>query len=229
MKKNIKNIKNIMLIFVSVILSLVYIFNYEVIGDIYNLAIGKVSKNFGNDLGRDLDYDGDNDSGVVLNSIVGGNGDDYGKSIYVDNSNKVYITGCSSNGSNLNMYVIRLNENGSMDSTFGRKGKVVINNIAGGNSYDYGQSIYVDGNNRIYVTGWSDNGKNNDVYVIRLNEDGSMDNTFGKKGKVVINNIASSNSDDYAYSIYVDNSGKIYITGDSYNGSNLDMYVLKIE
>jgi hypothetical protein len=56
-----------------------------------------------------------------------------------------------------------------------------------------------------------------------------MDNAFGREGKLIINNIAGGNSDDYAYSIYVDNSGKIYITGDSYNGSNLDMYVLKIE
>ncbi|MGC8734624.1 MAG: delta-60 repeat domain-containing protein, partial [bacterium] len=191
MKKNIKNIKNIMLIFVSVILSLVYIFNYEVIGDIYNLAIGKVSKNFGNDLGRDIDYDGDNDSGVVLNSIVGGNGDDYGKSIYVDNAGKIYVTGCSSNGSNLNMYVIRLNKDGSMDNTFGKKGKVVINKIAGNNSYNFGNSIYVDNEGKIYVTGDSYNGSGNyDVYVIRLNEDGSMDNAFGREGKLIINNIA---------------------------------------
>ncbi len=32
-----------------------------------------------------------------------------------------------------------------------------------------------------------------DMYVIRLNSDGSIDNSFGVNGKVVVNNIAGGN------------------------------------
>ncbi|MGC8734336.1 MAG: delta-60 repeat domain-containing protein, partial [bacterium] len=109
--------KNIVLILLAAILSLV------------SIVIGKISNNFGTNLGRDLDNDGDNDAGVVINNIAGGNGDDGGNSLYVDNSGKIYVTGYSWNGSNWDMYVIRLGSNGNMDNTFGSNGKIVIKNI----------------------------------------------------------------------------------------------------
>ncbi|MGC8816118.1 MAG: hypothetical protein ACP5O4_08040, partial [bacterium] len=72
--------KNIVLILLAAILSMV------------SIVIGKISNNFGTNLGRDLDNDGDNDAGVVINNIAGGNGDDTGSSLYVDNVGKIYVT-----------------------------------------------------------------------------------------------------------------------------------------
>ncbi len=70
-------------------------------------AIGKVSNTFGTPLSRDIDGDTDNDSAVVLNNIAGGSGYDYGYSIAIDGSGKVYITGESLNASsNSDAYVI---------------------------------------------------------------------------------------------------------------------------
>jgi len=178
-------------------------------------------------LNRDIDQDGDNDVVSIFHNIAGGNQDDYGNSLHVDRRGKIYVTGYSYNGSNYDMYVIRMNNDGSLDTSFGTNGKVVVNNIAGGNGWDSGNSIYVDSNGKVYVTGYSSNGSNEDMYVIRLNSDGSMDNTFGTNGKVVVNNIAGGNW-DYGISIYVDSNGKVYVTGYSSNGSNEDMYVIKI-
>ena len=129
---------------------------------------GKVSNTFGNPLNRDIDNDGDNDAAAIFNNIAGGNNWDIGNSIYVDSNGKVYVTGDSWNGSNWDMYVIRLNSDGSMDNTFGTNGKVVVNNIAGGNDDGYGYSVYVDSNGKVYVTGYSDNGSNWDMYVIEI-------------------------------------------------------------
>jgi len=70
-------------------------------------VIGKVSNTFGNPLSRDIDGDGDNYTGVILNNIAGGSGD-WGNSIAIDGSGKVYVTGWSSNGFNYDAYVIKI-------------------------------------------------------------------------------------------------------------------------
>ena len=210
-------------------------------------AIGKVSNTFGTPLNRDIDNDGDSDACVVVNNIADGNSDDVGRSVYVDSSGKVYVTGYSKNvDDNGDMYVIKLNNDGNLDTSFGNKGKVVVNNIAGGNGWDRGNSLYVDKNGKVYVTGYSKNTKGNfDMYVIRLRNDGIIDNTFGSPlgrdinedgindNAVIISNIAGGNGYDYGYSLYVDSSGKVYVTGssyngNSYNGSSSDMYVIRL-
>ncbi len=86
--------------------------------------------------------------------------DDVGNSLTIDSTGKIYVTGYSSNGSNCDMYVIRLNSDGSIDNSFGVNGKVVVNNIAGGNGYDEGNSLTIDSTGKIYVTGCSYNGSN---------------------------------------------------------------------
>jgi hypothetical protein len=70
-----------------------------------NSTGGKVSNNFGTNLGIDLDSDGDKDAAVVINNIAGGN-DDIGNSIYIDNKGKIYVTGWSYNGRD--MYVLKI-------------------------------------------------------------------------------------------------------------------------
>ncbi len=73
-----------------------------------NVAIGRVSNDFGNQLNRDIDGDGDNDAAAVFHSIAGGKGDDIGLSLYVDSNGKIYVTGGSWNGRNYDMYVIKI-------------------------------------------------------------------------------------------------------------------------
>ena len=237
-KEGIK-LLNLILMIRIIVITLVIVVLFESCGGYSSLmggigggifsAIGKVSNTFGTPLGRDIDSDGDNDSAFVIDNIAGGNMGDVGNSIYVDSNGKIYVTGYSLNGSNEDMYVIRLNNNGSMDMTFNGSGKVVLNSIAGGNGSDIGNSIYVDSSGKIYVTGDSYNGSSNyDMYVIRLNSNGSLDSSFGVGGKVVVNNIAGGNGYDYGNSIYVDSSGKVYVTGRSWNGSNDDMYVIRL-
>jgi uncharacterized delta-60 repeat protein len=138
------------------------------------------------------------------------------------------MTGCNNSSSNLSGYSPAT---GVLDTTFDGDGIVVHNNAAGGNSYDGGDSIYVDSNGKIYVTGYSINSSGNqdneDMVIWRYNSDGSLDKTFGNGGIVVHNNAAGGNDYDYGYSIYVDGNGKIYVTGSSYNGKNADMVIWK--
>jgi len=107
---------------------------------------------------------------------------------------------------------------GELDKSFGKGGVVVDNNAAGGNSDDRGNSIYVDSKGRIYVTGWSVNRNGDEDMVIwRYNEEGKLDKTFGEGGIVVYNGAAGDYAMDIGLSMYVDNKGRIYVTGRSGN------------
>jgi uncharacterized delta-60 repeat protein len=149
----------------------------------------------------------------------------YGNSIYVDSNKKIYVVGYSWNRKNYDMIILKYNNDGTLDKTFGSGGIVSYNNAAGENWHDYGNSMYVDSNGKIYVVGSSWNGKNFDMVIWKYNNDGSLDNTFGKRGYVVNNNAAGGNGDDKGKSIFVDNNGKIYVTGKSWNGFNFDMVI----
>jgi uncharacterized delta-60 repeat protein len=116
---------------------------------------------------------------------------------------------------------------GELDKSFGEGGVVVDHNAAGGNSADGGNSIYVDKKGRVYVTGYSKNRNGDyDMVIWRYNGDGSIDKTFGEGGIVVHDNAAGGKGWDEGASIYVDNKGRIYVTGWSKNrNGDLDMVI----
>ncbi len=192
--------------------------------DIYVIRLnnnGKVDNTFGSSLGRDIDLDGVNDSGFIINNISGTRVSS-SDSIALDSTGKVVITGRSFNGRNYEMYVLKLNPDGSIDIGFGNNG--VVFGITGGNGFDSRSAMVLDNFDKIYLTGQD---INSDVYLIRLNSNGSLDTTFGNNGKVLVNNIIGSY--DRGNSLCLDNQGKIYVTGDSDNVGNWEMYVLQIE
>ncbi len=182
----------------------------------YIPAKGELDKSFG-------------EGGVVVdNNAAGGNSSDGGYSIYVDKKGRVYVTGYSRNrNGDYDMVIWRYNKEGKLDKSFGDGGIVVDNNAAGGNSDDYGKSIYVDKKGRVYVTGSSVN-KNGDYDMViwRYNEEGKLDKSFGDGGIVVDNGAAGGKGSDIGYSIYVDKKGRVYVTGWSKNrNGDLDMVI----
>jgi uncharacterized delta-60 repeat protein len=187
-------------------------------GSGYSSAIGELDTSF--------NPNGQTPGIVVHNNTTGTNSEEIGKSIYVDNTGNIYVTGYSNHGGNPDMVIWKYNSSGSLDSSFNSTGTtpgiVVHHNAAGGFAMDYGNSIYVDSNGNIYVTGHSWNGSNFDMVIWGCNSSGSID------GIVVHNNAAGGNVHDYGNSVYVDNTGNIYVTGSSMNrNSNYDMVIWK--
>ncbi len=130
---------------------------------------------------------------------------DEGKSIYVDSSGKIYVTGFSGRG----MVIWRYNVYGILDKTFGNNGIVVFDK----SSWSIGNSIYVDKNGKIYVTGCRSNSSGNfNMMIWKYNRDGKLDKTFGNGGIVVYNDSYKEKCYD-GKSIYVDSNGKIYVAG----------------
>jgi uncharacterized delta-60 repeat protein len=197
----------------------IYVTGYSSNGSNYDMVIWRYNSNGT----LDTSFNG---TGIVVHNGVA---DDEGRSIYVDSTGKIYVTGYSwTSSGNYDMVIWRYNSNGTLDTSFNGTGIVVHHNAAGGNSHDEGNSIYIDTTGKIYVTGFSKNSSGNEDMVIwRYNSDGSLDTSFGNGGIVVHNNAAGGAVHDEGNSIYVDSTGKIYVTGFSWNGRNLDMVIWK--
>ena len=95
---------------------------------------------------------------------------------------------------------------GAKDSTFGTDGVV---KLAVQNDADTGFRATLAADGKILITGYSDNSENNDLTVIRLNYDGSVDDTFGTNGSVSFD----ISGGDYGYGIVSLSDGKILVGG----------------
>ena len=168
--------------------------------------------------------DGTLDTGFGTNGAYvydSGNGTEGGYAIAVQSDNKILLAGESSNGSDGDVIVIRLDSNGNLDPNFGKNG---IYTYDGGNGYDAIVDILVQPDDSIVMCGSSNNGTDNDLIVIRLNANGTTDTAFGSNGVATYH---KSDSHDTALRLTVQNDGKILVTGTSHNGSNYDVLVAR--
>ncbi|MDZ7953955.1 putative Ig domain-containing protein [Nostoc sp. DedQUE09] len=126
---------------------------------------------------------------------------DIAYSIALQDDGKILLAGVSSS----NFAVVRYNNNGSLDTSFGTAGKVITN--LGSSDIAYSMALQDDG--KILLAGVS----NSNFAVLRYNSNGSLDTSFGTAGKVITN----LGSTDIAYSVSVQDDGKILLVGVSNN------------
>lgn len=101
----------------------------------------------------------------------------------------------------------RYNSNGTLDNSFSGDGMLIVDfGFGGAEAFDI--AIQTDG--KIVVAGIASNGANNDFALLRINKDGSLDNSFSTDGKVLTD---ISGSDDGAYSVSIQANGKILLGG----------------
>jgi len=127
-------------------------------------------------------------------------------SICVDNSNKTLVLGHDNTTGGYNIYVKRYLNNGNVDNTFGSNG-VFENDL--NNDRDYGRCIVPLNNGKYIISGQNSMGSYFRTFIMRLNNDGTIDNTFGQNGFTLIDNNANSD----AWNVAVDQKGSIYAAG----------------
>lgn len=151
-----------------------------------------------------------------------GNGtweDAYASAIQSDG--KILIAGRYFNGRSWDFIIIRFNEDGSLDSSFNRKG-YFTKDFYGRDDRCF--SIDIESDGKIVACGFAEN-FNWDFAIIRLNKDGTIDSAFGNNGSKVIN-IGSYN--DVAFSIKAQKDGKIIVCGWTYIFSSWDFALVRL-
>jgi uncharacterized delta-60 repeat protein len=141
--------------------------------------------------------------------VVGKN--DQARDVAVQPDGKIVTAGFSSNSnSNPVVSVARQLSNGSLDTAFGNNGRVALNDGLT-QSEAYAVDIQPDG--KILVAGRHSEFSiySGSIFVVRLNADGSFDNTFGTGGKVIINLFP----DFVVYDMELQTDGKIVLAGSS--------------
>ena len=159
----------------------------------------------------DLSFDSD---GIVTTAI--GSNIEQGNSVAIQSDGKILVGGYTWNGSNYDFALVRYNSDGTLDNTFDSDG-IVTTPI--GSVDDYAQSVVIQTDGKILVTGNSFIGSDNDFALVRYNTNGSLDITFSGDGIVTT---PFGSADDYIQSVAIQTDGKIVVAGYSLNGTDYD-------
>ena len=148
------------------------------------------------------------------------------KNIVLDNGKIVLVGRINSNTNDI--LIVRLNTDGSLDTSFGANGRVTIDS-GFGDDRAYTVTEY---NNSLIIGGilWNQEGKS-DFAVLKLNMDGSMDTSFGEGG---ISKLSISSKKGEIRDLVISNEGNIFACGNIYDPSmpyynNSDIAVLKMD
>lgn len=129
----------------------------------------------------------------------------------IKDDGKILMTGSTTDYNDYRILLIQLNPDGSLDNTFGDNG-VVVQKVSTLEGYfeDHSYDLVMQ-DNKILVTGTStDENYRNSPIVVRFNEDGSLDNTFGSDGVARVSVVETENAFDC---ITIDNEGRIVAAG----------------
>lgn len=126
---------------------------------------------------------------------------------------KILIAGSANTSwNNGDFSVLRLNNNGTLDYSFGINGSTIINI---GTGIEEVRSIAIQSDGKIILAG-SSIGTGIDFALVRLNKNGTLDKTFNGDGKITTN---IGSGDDFGCSVVIQSDGKVIVAGRTMNGA----------
>jgi uncharacterized delta-60 repeat protein len=162
--------------------------------------------------------------GVFLFSGAGDRSD-YGYGVSVQPDGKIVVTGVSTESVDTSrLLVLRLTGQGTLDQAFGTQGVVTYPSSGTAQAYGYGAAFQGDG--KILAVGSVVGGSGEDVLVLRLNTNGTLDETFGVNGVVLFQ--GAGKGIDRGHGLALQKDGKIVVTGFSFDGTTDDLLVLRL-
>lgn len=129
--------------------------------------------------------------------------------VHVDGDDRILTTGRVFTPDGWDVYVMRRMPDGTPDATFGDMGFVRLDL---GSYWDIGTAIVIQPDGRVLVAAEaSQNGLGSTVFVVRYQQDGSLDDTFGEGGIAA----ASPAALGHPYDVAVTGDGAVVVVGTS--------------
>jgi uncharacterized delta-60 repeat protein len=151
-----------------------------------------------------LDNSFDNDGMFILDY---GEYHDTGKSLTIQPDGKLILVGTYQVNSVNHIAVLRINSNGTLDSTFDPVG---IGTSSTSFLSDEPQAVVLQSDGKILVSGYSLDEDGFRFMLAKLNADGSLDDSFGTNG-FTLNSVGSL--DDYSQAMGIQSDDKIVLAG----------------
>lgn len=139
-------------------------------------------------------------------------------------ASKIVVAGAvyETSSSSFDFGVLRLNPNGTSDSSFGGSGLGYrrIPWDMGDTSHDLGFDLALQGDGKILIGGAVDTAAGGyDFGAVRLHADGSTDLGFGLFGHTFVNFAGGGTNDDYAHALKLAPDGRVVLVGDASSSS----------
>lgn len=176
-----------------------------------------------------------NDNGILDSSFaVGGifvypmGTDSYGNSVKVDGNGDVLIGGLFRTGTKNDFMVLKLKNNGTLDTSFGLNGVVITS--FGSNRMSDINSLAIQVDNKIVAVGSSalhPGGTDMEISVARYLPNGDFDLSFGNNGQIV----KQVGNTSMGLDVEIQNDGKMVIVGysDDTTGVNHNITLLRLD
>jgi uncharacterized delta-60 repeat protein len=132
-----------------------------------------------------------------------------GIGVALQSDGKILVVGESFIQTDLDICVARLQADGSLDNSFNGNGKRTIH-IGLGNGEDGGKAIRQDANGKIVVLGYTNTSNDDDFLLVRLNANGTDDQTFNGTAYVATD---FNGADDESFAMEILSDGRILAVG----------------
>ena len=161
-------------------------------------------------------------NGIVTLDFFGDT--DYAYDMHIQPDGKIVVCGTTRNGSSSgdDLYVVRINPDGSLDNTFGSNGLAHVSRTG----VQKANALAIQADGKVVVGGRTvaSGGSGEDFYIVRFNTDGSLDPNFGTAGQVV-HQVGLSNDEITDIAILPD--GKIIAIGRSSGFEGVDIALVR--
>lgn len=157
-------------------------------------------------------------SGYSMTDVVPGVSEVY-NDIVVLPDDSYYLIG-NSDGANRNLLIAKFNSDGTLDTQFGSTGYTNIDLSLGANDDARSATLLWDG--KLLITGRTYVGSDYNGYLLRLNTDGSIDNSFGSgnSGWTTFNAGAGTRAIGMEVEVLADNNIVVAATVKANNNTN---------
>lgn len=147
-------------------------------------------------------------NGIVTTVISGTY--NLGHTSVVQPDGKIIVAGEAGESSTYKVAVVRYNTDGTLDASFGNSGTLLVQV---GSARSYARNIALQPDGKIVIGAYTYDDIAADFAVVRLNADGTLDNSFGTNGI----NIVDNGSHDVVDAMTLLSDGKIVLAGNNYD------------